>query len=134
MPNRRPDPVSSENTLMSNAPPRRAVIVARDDALRDSLALLLGTAGLETSALPDAQSLIDQSARDEDFIFIDAGEPANLAALRKLRTSGWIGTAVLMTEGLAQSGHANDQSAETLTKPFASEDVLAVIASIAARI
>lgn len=119
---------------MSNAPPRRAVIVARDDALRDSLALLLGTVGLETSALPDAQSLIDQSARDEDFIFIDAGEPANSAALLKLRTSGWIGTAVLMTEGVAQPGHANDQSTETLTKPFVSEDVLAVIASIAARI
>lgn len=109
---------------------RRAAIVAGDEALRDSLTLLLQIAGFDTASFADTKTLISAIRLDEEFMFVDATLATGTSAFAELRKQGWRGTAVVMIEGFTK--HDNtlaDPRSRVLVKPFSAAEVLALLSS-----
>ena len=108
----------------------RAVVAAANEALGVSLVFLLETCGVDALAIAGVDELIANSRLDEEFIFIDCKSSgcSGIAAIEELRSRGWQGRVVFMTEG-EQSSEWNlpDGPTSVLVKPFTAEDVLAII-------
>lgn len=108
----------------------RAVVAAADEALRLSLVFLLEMCRVDALAVAAVDELIANFRLDEEFIFIDCKSRAcsGIAAIEELRSRGWQGRVVFMTEG-EQSSEWNlpDGPTSILVKPFTPEDVLVII-------
>ena len=118
--------------MKRNRPPETAysaAVVARDDAVAQSLELLLSARGFEVSAHRTAQSLLDE-ALHPGWLFVDAElqEGSGLDLVRALQDKGWPGVAVLMVEHGAQAkASRNAPSFLTLEKPFLASDLFSLI-------
>ena len=103
-----------------------AAVVAADDALRASLALLLQMNGFTAVAFAEPQELLDNSRADEEFIILERTNAAR-SALAELHRRGWKGLAVVLSEDDSAFDWVLEGPHRVLVKPFSSDDLLAIL-------
>ena len=107
-----------------------AAVVARDEALRASLVLLLEMCGMEAAGFAELEEFLHVSRLDEQFLFVDCGVDGGgvPAAIEQLRRRGWQGIAGLMTETDPPPDWALPEGpCHVLVKPFSADEVLSVV-------
>jgi len=87
--------------FMRNPSPLRVAVIAQDDAVRESLTLLLKMARYEALAFTSAGEFLSKTiAQVVDFLVLDEELPdmPALEMLQRLRQTGWRSDVVLFTE------------------------------------
>ena len=117
---------------MSQADIRTVCIVDDDEAVRDSLSLLLESGGFVTRSFPSADAFLRAGAQDMACLILDLHMPgtSGLELLRLLRKRGWSlpvfvvsGRRDPMLDAEVQAAGATD----LLSKPFDDEILLSLV-------
>ncbi len=107
----------------------RVHVVDDDDAVRDSLQLLLKSVGLESACYSNAQSFLDDYADEPGCLILDIRMPgiSGLALQKEIRQRGWLIPIIFIT------GHGDipmaveamrEGALDFLQKPFREEELL----------
>jgi len=105
-------------------------VAAHDDALRESLDLLLRAAGFEVLSYADEEALLaDPAAREAAWLLIDQSLPGagGTALVQTMRDHGWDGVALLMLEHQDGRVAVEDPHMLVLEKPFDATAIMAVV-------
>jgi two-component system, LuxR family, response regulator FixJ len=122
-----------EGPRMTDAMPHTVAIVDDDEAVRDSLQFLLGTAGHVTETFASAAEFLDAEMRHLACLILDHHMPhmTGLELLERLRDLG-VGIPVALIAGSPSPAVAAQAAAlgveRVLEKPLTEHDLLAFVA------
>jgi FixJ family two-component response regulator len=113
-------------------PQATAYVIDDDDAVRDSIRMLLETSGYAVRSFDSATALLDEERPVKDScLVIDVDMPGmgGLELLDRLRREGVTTPAIVTTGGLSTRGRAavDQANAMLLEKPFAVGELVSCI-------